>query len=289
MNMVVFKKACSAVSRRTSLSYCNSRFSSHTFTIFSGIAEKRFLLIMVADSEGHDRASSMQRSGVSDPVDRPKSTVTVVSHSKSRGATSSKPKSKSKGAKRKSSPEVTEDRQAAMKRQVAVKKHKGKRFKDLRWSGSAAKMFHSLSGDNKEVWKAAYEAYHACQTNGVQKLSYHIDFLARPDLFSRGRLLPGMSPDGAWPPFLLHLYQSFYDCAHFTYSARYYLRDHVTCHLSEVVGMLERMLDDDLPENAASELRTCLQLVSDARHNSLIMVSDFFSRKEHMESDIMDE
>jgi hypothetical protein len=40
-----------------------------------------------------------------------------------------------------------------MTRRVQLERFKVKRFKDVRWSGTAAKMFHSLSGENREVWK----------------------------------------------------------------------------------------------------------------------------------------
>jgi hypothetical protein len=150
-------------------------------------------------------------------------------------------------------------------------------------------MFHSLSRENREVWKAAYEAYHAPDAYGFQKLSYDVDFLARRDLFSRGRLLPGMSPDGAWPPFLLQLYQSFSDCADYVYSSTYFTRDYVTRHLSDAEEKLKKVLDETLPEEAATEIRKCCDLVAEAKYNASSMVSEFFSRKEHIEVPRLDE
>jgi hypothetical protein len=153
-------------------------------------------------------------------------------------------------------------------------------FKDVRWERVAGKVFHALSAPHKEAWKLAYEHYHTPDAQGNEKLSYDLDFLARPELWSRGRLLPGFSQDAPWPPYLSPLYSAFYDCVQYVSTALPRTRDEIGWPMHQVSTLVDEVLAADhesgrtMPDQLRSKLNDAYSLLQDGLNNLQDIVWD---------------
>jgi hypothetical protein len=168
-----------------------------------------------------------------------------------------------------------------------------KKFSKLRWNGVAGRLFSTLSADNKLAWEKAYQLYYSRTPEGVQRHSFPHRFLAEAPFWSSGRLLPGLSPDGGWPIWLFHLYESMHDCIRFSFDVRLAVRDQLLPPLNEAVGSLRNAqnLASQLPDDQSSPLLAELDnaissLVQVEGLSTSVVAGDYLHRLAHLDTDL---